>query len=124
MCMVQTPASSVLLASLAGISAAISAVFSKLAGHVDSSRWSLQLFFYALMVVANLVNLALFSASLRTTSSLRATATAVGSNIVTSGVIGIVLFGEIVSPRWVTGVVLTLLGMILVHPTTKKDHKE
>lgn len=113
-----------LFASFAGVFAALSAVFSKLAGEVDHSKWVLQLLLYALMVVANLANVALFSASLRTTTSLRAAATSVGTNIVASGVLGILLFDETVSLRWVWGVVLTLLGMALVHPSnTVRKHR-
>ena len=122
--MVRHSAANALLASFAGIAAASSAVFSKVAGQIDSKLWALQLLCYAMMVLANVVNMAMFSAALRTTSSLRATATAVGSNIVTSGLLGILLFGEIVSLRWIIGVVLTLLGMILVHPSSNKTHRD
>jgi len=122
--MVRHSAANALLASFAGIAAASSAVFSKVAGQIDSKLWVLQLLCYAMMVLANVVNMAMFSAALRTTSSLRATATAVGSNIVTSGLLGILLFGEIVSLRWIIGVVLTLLGMILVHPSSNKTHRD
>ncbi|KAI8113851.1 hypothetical protein M9435_003842 [Picochlorum sp. BPE23] len=90
----------------AGCLGATSAALGKCAGLYFEDRWGLRIFLYILMVLANGGMLFLFSASMRHTSSLRATGVSVGSNIIMSGILGAVFFGEAVSMPWVIGIVL------------------
>lgn len=65
-----------------------------------------------------------FSASLRLTTSLRATSSSVAANFISSGIMGYFLFGEIVSVRWMVGVVAMLLGVVLIQPHSSAKMKE
>lgn len=65
----------------------------------------------------NAVMLAFYSAALRRTSSLQATSATVAFNILFSGQMGRVLYGEQLVPQWWLGLGCLAAGVALVHPT-------
>ena len=79
----------------------------------------------------NLMGLALFSAALRRTASLQATAAAVAANISASGLLGWSVYGETIPLQWWVGLGCLTLGVALVQPQTsssasvdRRPHKE
>ncbi len=64
----------------------------------------------------NIAGLALFSAALRRTASLQATAASVAANVAASGLLGWALHGETVPLRWWMGLACLTVGVALVQP--------
>jgi len=63
--------------------------------------------------------LAFYSASLRHTTSLRATACSVAINIMFSGLLGRFIFGEALPLQWWLGLASLFLGILLVQPSQR-----
>ncbi|XP_018563508.1 transmembrane protein 42 isoform X2 [Anoplophora glabripennis] len=103
-------------AILSGICASTASTFGKLSWLPILQEYILiRIAFFACMVVCNGAVWTLFVKALQqTNSSLNATVISSASNYVFSAVTGFVLFGEITSLLWWSGMFLIIVGLLLV----------
>ncbi|GIM16356.1 hypothetical protein Vretimale_18966, partial [Volvox reticuliferus] len=102
-----------LLSACAGCCGAVAAVFGKApgafalgpAGHVLC---------YVMLFTCNAAMMALYLRSLQRLPSLQATVYSNAANIIATGLLGKLLYGEALGFRWLLGVACILLGIALV----------
>ncbi|XP_078442019.1 cell growth defect protein [Wolffia australiana] len=95
-----------LWAIAAGLNAALAAVSAKLVLN--------QFLKFGLVLVLNVVMWACYISSLRVLSSLQATVTSFATNFLSSGFLGSLIFEEPVSPKWLGGAALIVVGVIIL----------
>lgn len=101
-----------ILAICAGILGAVSANIAK-TNALHDLPW---VFVGSGMFMVNAIAMATFSAALKRTTSLHATALSVASNTLGSGILGWVVYLEPISLRWMVGVSCLVVGAVLVQP--------
>jgi drug/metabolite transporter (DMT)-like permease len=109
---------------IAGFSGALAAVFGKLSGDPQIlAQDGGQILCYVLLIACNGLMLTLYSKSLSHTPSLQATVATLSSNILFTGQLGKVVFGEKINLSWWVGASTILLGSYFIRNSSSITSK-
>ncbi|CEP01249.1 EamA domain-containing protein [Plasmodiophora brassicae] len=89
---------------------------------VQTVQWAYTVLLVASMLACNVLGISFLVKSMNALGTTAATTVISSLQFFLSGLYGRVLFGELVSPLWTAGIVITLVGVALItRATTAKD---